>query len=158
MWRKYAKKFFELIKENFFVGLEELGLTKEELEILQNEVVVYNEQKRNSKTGPKRTLGAQLMWNIAREILRDVDAGFAKLCEEYSSYSKERDKFFYKEFEKLPLHERHFLAMWFMRLYRNQALVNWIDEINEMRLIHHCMIIVYMSHGLRSSFPFNSAK
>jgi hypothetical protein len=149
MWRKYAKKFFDLTRKNFFVGFEELGLTKKELKILQKDVNEYTGQKRNYEEKLKRTLGTQLMWNIAREILQDVDAGITKLRARFpytERRTKEDDDYDFKEFEKLPLHERHFLAMF---ICQGRAVNDNQQWSNSMGLSNQCQIIVLMHQRLR---------
>ena len=102
MWRKYAEKYYELMKSGFFVGLDDLGLKPEEIETLKNQV-----------DNPKK-IGLQLMENIALEILAEIRKN-EKMILRYAS--EKYDEFFCGEFNKLSFGEKHFLIAWALNGY-----------------------------------------
>ena len=128
-WRKYAKKFFKLKMENFFVSIEELGLTKKELDILQRDFDYYKERQTPLSKNVKRTLGAQLAYNIADQILEIFDETTI-LSADAEHSPEELDRLLVNAFERLSIPERHFLIMVIYGEYATNELTRlWFGRV-----------------------------
>lgn len=105
--RKYIEIYVQLFCNNGFVSIEDLGLTKEEIDALQKDLEIFPSEEHASEKNAERTLGAQLMWNFAAEILRDI-------TEPDDAPEKSKEAII-EAINKLPEHERLFLAIWTMQ-------------------------------------------
>jgi hypothetical protein len=111
MWKKYIEKYFELMKKNFFVNMSDLGVTEEEIKILEGQVKARTDAYIDQYPGHclELTIGIQLAENIMDEVLTEIREKERVICE--YAYDK-RDLFLSKEFEKLSFAERHFWILW----------------------------------------------
>jgi hypothetical protein len=105
MWKKYAKRFIELMGESFFVGFDKIGLTDEEKKELQASL---EKESAGQDKNHLESLELHLVKKIADEILKDMTDKW-KIVSEYAK--EKRDEFFRNEFGRLPSHERLFIII-----------------------------------------------
>ena len=108
--------------EGFFVSMDDLGLSAEEIDTLKSQCGVHTKSK----------LGLQLMRNIVKEILASIH----QMEPAISEYAPERyDAFFCGEFNRLSPAEKHFLIMWSYQGLADEGIYTRLGNIRETRAL-----------------------
>lgn len=109
-WRKYAEKYYNLMAKNFFVSIDDMGLSDEEKKIIDDQAKEYNKGKELAYMTPN----LQLMTNIAEDILATIKGKW----EIVKKHAPEKEhSFWIKEFNELSFEEKHFIIMWWFQGY-----------------------------------------
>jgi hypothetical protein len=156
MWSKFSEALCKLMKEKFFVSLTDLNFSQEETAELtaslakRNKVIQENWEKTRREmrgNGPEllNSMGEQLLYNIAMEILSKIESRCAivKKHAEDKWMNAVADTF-----NNLMYYERYVINMWFLhsnpyREYDKQPETISILE-NALREAHFRSHIIIM--------------